>query len=200
MRLKSPRPAPEAPSPVAQAFFPAGARSFARSFLPTLVPLSSLYCVFAPFVKSKIELLLTFVWTAEIRDVIVVFIDIYEALCADRGVAPTRVLVELGVSKSAIANWRRGGEPSSRTKKQIADYFGLSVSELMSGDIRSAQKGAPHFVRLDDEMAELLEHIRRTPDMKVLFDLSRKATPSDVRKLIKIIRTLSGEDDGTDHY
>ena len=61
------------------------------------------------------------------------FYDRYLSLCTAQGVAPTTVLSELGISKSAYTGWKSGAEPANRTKKQIADYFGMTVSELMSG-------------------------------------------------------------------
>lgn len=126
------------------------------------------------------------------------FIDIYTKNCEEAGVAPTGVLSALGISKSAYSNWKKGGEPSNRTKKQIADYFGVSVNDFMSGKINTAPAKAE--ADDDDEMAELLETIRRRPDLKVLFSLSKKATPEDVKKTIKIIKTICGDDNGADNF
>lgn len=64
------------------------------------------------------------------------FYDYYLDICAKHGVAPTSVLTMLGISKSTIANWKNGSEPSNRTKKALADYFGITVTELMSGEIK----------------------------------------------------------------
>lgn len=48
------------------------------------------------------------------------FYDNYLKICEERGVAPTRVLVDLGISKSAYGHWKNGGEPSNRTKPKTA--------------------------------------------------------------------------------
>lgn len=122
-----------------------------------------------------------------------VFFDVYLKWCEEFGFAPTTVLKTLGISKSAYSNWKIGGEPSNRTKKQIADYFGITVRELMEGQ----KETAPAEAETDnDEMAELLETIRRRPDLQILFSLSKKATPDDVRKTIQIIKTICGDDNG----
>ena len=84
------------------------------------------------------------------------FYDNYLRLCAERGVAPTSLLTELNISKSTIANWKKGSPPSNRTKKQIADYFGLSVEDLMAGKIeKSALKNESGKSRADIEFYEL---------------------------------------------
>ena len=62
------------------------------------------------------------------------FFDSYIKICEAHGVAPTTVLTEIGISKSAYGGWKNGGEPSNRTKKQIADYFGITVEALKKGD------------------------------------------------------------------
>lgn len=122
------------------------------------------------------------------------FFDVYMKWCEETGVAPTTVLKTIGVSKSAYSNWKIGGEPSNRTKKQIADYFGITVQELMDGKKETAPAEAE-----TDEIDELLETIRRRPDLKVLFSLSKKATPDDVKKTIQIIKTICGDDNGDDY-
>jgi transcriptional regulator with XRE-family HTH domain len=70
-----------------------------------------------------------------------VFFDIFERACKENGIAPTRVLVDLGISKSSYGHWKNGGEASNRTRKAIADYFGLTVAELMSGETKKAPTG-----------------------------------------------------------
>lgn len=66
------------------------------------------------------------------------FYDNYLKVCEDVGVSPTRVLEELGISKSSYGHWKKGGEPLNETKKKIADYFRITVAELMSGEIKKA--------------------------------------------------------------
>lgn len=125
------------------------------------------------------------------------FYDSFVSLCEDRGVSPSKVLDALGMSRGSLFRWKNGGAPRNEYKKKIADYFGITVPELMSGKINTAPAEAEAD---DDEMAELLEAIRRRPDLKVLFSLSKKATPEDVKKTIKIIKTICGDDDGTDNF
>lgn len=98
------------------------------------------------------------------------------------------------MSKSTITNWRGGSEPSNPTKKKIADYFGITVRELMEGQ----KETAPPESGADDELTDILEDARRRPELRVLFSMSRKATPEEVRQTIKIIQAL-GDNDGDDY-
>lgn len=63
------------------------------------------------------------------------FIDSYLKICELKGVSPTRVLNDLKISRGVIGNWKIGGAPTNPTKQKLADYFEISVDELMNGKI-----------------------------------------------------------------
>lgn len=118
------------------------------------------------------------------------FIDGYDKICKTKGLSPTSVLKEIGISKGVYTNWKStGAEPLNSTKKKIADYFGISIAELESGEMR---KEAPALAGANDEMNDMLEEIRRRPELKALFSLSSKATTDDINTAIKIIEALKG--------
>lgn len=58
------------------------------------------------------------------------FYDNYIKLCASCGKNPTTVSKEIGLSNAAASGWKNGKKPSAITKQRLADYFGVSVSEL----------------------------------------------------------------------
>ncbi|WP_312611412.1 helix-turn-helix domain-containing protein [Oscillibacter sp.] len=124
------------------------------------------------------------------------FFDNLNLLCAENGITVTELMKTLGKSPSSASRWKaKGFMPSKQTAKQIADYFGITVRELMEGQ----KEAAPSNDEAENEMAELLETIRHRPELRVLFSLSKNATPDDVRKTIQIIKTICGDDDG-DNY
>ena len=108
------------------------------------------------------------------------FVDVFETICAEHGVAPSRVLDAVGTTRSAYSRWKQGGEPSNETKKKIADYFGITVKQLTSGETEKTPAEAE--VNEDSELIEMLEEVRRNPDLKILFSLSKNAKPEDVKK------------------
>lgn len=56
------------------------------------------------------------------------FYDKFMQLCKERNVKPTPLIVELGLSSSNAAQWKKGSTPRSQVLQKIADYFGVPVS------------------------------------------------------------------------
>lgn len=60
------------------------------------------------------------------------FYDNFVALCASVNKTPAYVGRELGIDKSTISCWKaRKTKPSDVNAQKIADYFGVTVKELM---------------------------------------------------------------------
>ena len=112
------------------------------------------------------------------------FIDSYLKHCEDAGVSPTRVLKDLGISHSLLKRWKDGSEPTNPTKKKLADYFNITIDELMSGE---KEKPANNE---DDELNEYLDELRNRSEMRMLFKLAKGATKEDVEQAVKIIEAL----------
>ncbi len=61
------------------------------------------------------------------------FYDNFIRLCNSAGKAPSAVVEEIGLSKSAVTGWKkRGSLPNDATAQKLADYFGITVAELMA--------------------------------------------------------------------
>lgn len=117
------------------------------------------------------------------------FYDRIDFLCAERGMTVTELMRELGLSPSSASRWRNMGySPSRAAAKKIADYFGITVAELMSGEI----KKSPAKAAEDDELEAILQDFKDNPELRALFKLSRKATPDELRQYQKIIKALRG--------
>lgn len=59
------------------------------------------------------------------------FFDIYKNLCMEKGIAPTRAALEIGLSKATPTMWKKGITPQAAQLQKIADYFGVSVDYLL---------------------------------------------------------------------
>lgn len=59
------------------------------------------------------------------------FYDNFLKLCNQKGVSPTAAVVEMGFQKSVATRWKKS-IPTDANKLKIAEYFGVSVDELMS--------------------------------------------------------------------
>lgn len=58
------------------------------------------------------------------------FYNNFVRLCNSVGKSPSRVVLDVGGTKSAITRWKNGGHPTDATAMKIAEYFGVSVQEL----------------------------------------------------------------------
>jgi transcriptional regulator with XRE-family HTH domain len=81
-----------------------------------------------------------------------VFYDNFEKLCTKIEKNPSTVAEELGFTKSMASHWKGGMIPRVSSRKKIADYFGISVEELMGTKKEPAGQG-----ELDDDMKEFIE-------------------------------------------
>ena len=58
------------------------------------------------------------------------FYNNFVRLCNSVDKSPSRVVLEIGGTKSAITRWKNGSTPTDATAMKIAEYFGVSVQEL----------------------------------------------------------------------
>lgn len=86
----------------------------------------------------------------ELNDEPVTFYRNYIRLCSRKGKSPSAVALEIGLTKSSVTRWKAGGIPSDVTLTKIADYFGISVSELVADAGDGEEKNHP--VTSDDRM------------------------------------------------
>ena len=66
------------------------------------------------------------------------FMNNFVSLCESKGVAPTAVLVALGMSKGNYAAWKEGRIPKIQQLQKIADYFNVSVDYLLGNKTEKA--------------------------------------------------------------
>ena len=60
------------------------------------------------------------------------FYDLFIELCRQKGIAPTRAAVEIGLSKSTPTTWtKKGLTPQGATLQKIADYFDVTTDYLL---------------------------------------------------------------------
>lgn len=75
---------------------------------------------------------------------------------------PSYVAEELGFNKSAVTSWKNGSLPRVASRKKIADYFGITVEELMGTKKEPAGMG-----ELDKQMQEIVELLNSaTPEQR----------------------------------
>lgn len=66
--------------------------------------------------------------------------EVFEQLLQKKGVSSYKVAKEAGVTQTALSNWKSGrSTPTAKTLQKIADYFGVTIDYLMTGDNSSEQ-------------------------------------------------------------
>lgn len=99
-----------------------------------------------------------------------------------RDMTQAELAAKLGCATSTISMYEQGKrEPSFEVLRSIADIFHVPVESLISECDAQAE---------DEELWTLREELRRRPEMRMLFSVSRKASKEDVMKTVKIIEAL----------
>lgn len=62
-----------------------------------------------------------------------VFKENFTRICAKKGLSPTAVCLDVGISKSNYSNWNDNSIPRKTTLIKIADRLNVDISELTSG-------------------------------------------------------------------
>ena len=71
--------------------------------------------------------------------------------------SPSKVIVEIGGTKSAITRWKNGSKPTDATIQKVADYFGVTLEE-MKGDPEIKKTPTPEGERDYQSMIEAFEN------------------------------------------
>ena len=115
------------------------------------------------------------------------FNDRLKELRERRGISQSQLADDLSGSKSAISMYERGERnPDFDTLEAIADYFNVDMNFLLG-----KESGSIYY--LDPEAAEMAQELYERPEMRVLFDASRKATKEDIEQVADILKKLSGK-------
>ena len=84
--------------------------------------------------------------------------DIIKSLCDQKGIALTALEKELNFGRGSLGKIKNGGQPSAKRLQQVADYFGVSVEYLLTGDTADNSE----FTARNEEERRLLVLFRNT--------------------------------------
>ena len=68
----------------------------------------------------------------------VMFYERYIALCSKAGEKPYSVAKKLGLGNSNVAQWKKGSTPRPEVLSKIAEYLGVTVEYLLTGEEQKA--------------------------------------------------------------
>lgn len=149
------------------------------------------------------------------------FGDRLRKLLAEKNMSVTRLAEASGVNRNTLYSYLRRNtrKPDPAVLERIAPVLGTSAVALLgmkeasavqkrvqmrpvSGaeGYKSQRNKKPAGAEADsadgagEELWGIREALRRSPEMRTLFSLSRKATPEQLRQTIKIIEALRGDE------
>lgn len=98
------------------------------------------------------------------------FFDIFSELCAKKGVSCKRAAEDIGLSNSITTKWKKtGATPSGKTLNKIANYFGVSISELLG---KEEKENSPDEFVLTEGEKELIMLLRQFPANRRAFAIN----------------------------
>ena len=90
--------------------------------------------------------------------------------CNKKGVAPNVAATAVGVKSSGtVTGWKNGAAPRQGVLRKLADYFGVSTEDLLTGDSpgdkkeRPAENGEALEKDLPEDIQQLLSICRQNP-------------------------------------
>ena len=120
--------------------------------------------------------------------------SIYADLRDKRGLTDYAVAKSTGVGRSTLSEWGKGKHsPNVDNLKKIAEFFGVSVDYLTTGQTTEKESAEGSKYYFDDNTAAVAQDIFDNPELKALFDAARNCDPEELRlaaeMLLKFKRT-----------
>ena len=120
--------------------------------------------------------------------------EIFSKLLQEHGITPYKVSKETGVSQSTLSDWKRGVSTPKQDKLQkIADYFGVTLEYLMTGEEKEADR-----YYINEETAEMAQTLFENKPLRVLFDAAKDASPEDLKTTYDMLMALKKKERGND--
>lgn len=101
------------------------------------------------------------------------------------GLGQKEVAAWIGVSDSSIRKYESGERtPDPKAIKTLANQFNVTTDYLLGND-------TPTSGYYDDpEVAEMANRMKDDPDMKILFDASKKLSKDDLQFVIDMVNRM----------
>ncbi len=108
----------------------------------------------------------------------------FDALLEERGVTSAAVAKATGISAATLSEWRKGKYvPKAEKLQKVADYFGVPVDYLMTGNARD-ESGRTYYI--DDQTAQLAQELMDNKELRILMDASADLVAAQLGDLVSI--------------
>lgn len=80
-----------------------------------------------------------------------IFYDNFVRLCAVKNVSESGAAQAIGLSNAAANGWKNGKMPSGTTRVKLADFFNVTVEELMGEGIKKERPAEGETLNAEDK-------------------------------------------------
>jgi transcriptional regulator with XRE-family HTH domain len=119
-------------------------------------------------------------------------------LRVQKGLNQNDLAKELSVAQNTISQWETGKRNiDNEDIILLCGFFDVSSDYLLglSDQKNGIPPTEPDFPDPDEEFWELRDKLHKRPEMKILFDASKKATKEDIETVAKLMDRLSNKDE-----
>lgn len=132
------------------------------------------------------------------------FYDNFVRLCSEKGLPPTKAAIAIGVDRSAATRWSKGAVPRYTQVIKLADFFGVSVEDLMSeepirtnaeyasADVSDVADVAKEAENEKDGLENALEALRNQPGRRALLSVTRNMSEAQVLRFADWLADVTG--------
>lgn len=120
--------------------------------------------------------------------------EIFKKLCEQNGVTHADVSKATGVAKATLSEWKKGTyTPKTDKLQKIAEYFGVTIEYLMTGQHpeQTSESGKKYY--FDDTTAAAAQELFEEPGLRLLFDAARGSDPEALKLAADMLRRMKGE-------
>lgn len=105
-----------------------------------------------------------------------------------------------GIVKSTVSMYESNKSiPDDEIKKKIAEYFQVSLDWLMGiSEIRNPTDKITESLSDDPELLEFWNDLKEREDLRLFFKQTRELSPSDIKKVMRIIKAIEDEEAAND--
>jgi len=109
------------------------------------------------------------------------FFETYERLCRYKGMSDSAAAAEIGLSNSTVTSWKNGALPRKPTIKKVADYFGVTIDQMLGyKNIDKEKLPANKSGELTENDMKLLKFFRSLPPEKLKAILIAQDGPVEI--------------------
>ena len=101
------------------------------------------------------------------------FYENFISLCNSIHKSPTAAILEIGLERSSGTRWKKGGMPSDATARRIADYFGVTVDDLLGEE--NVKAAAPEGSGQYEELARIFKELTPENQNEIIAEMLRRA-------------------------